>query len=106
MTTKETEQERSLGGNTVAIFSALLVVDSLHFVFARALLPHLPAEMSSFLVLGIAAVQVGVYQAVRHDIHWNVLLAHWRFFAAIGLLVAASTVINYAAVAFINPGPA
>lgn len=42
--------------NTPLIFAILLIVDSLHFVFARALVPLLPPEMSSFLVLGIAAV--------------------------------------------------
>lgn len=88
------------------LFTVLLIVDSLHFVFARALLPHLSAEMSSFLVLGIAAVQVGTYQAVRGRIHLDAVRRHWRFYTAIGLLVAASTVINYAAVAYIDPGTA
>jgi drug/metabolite transporter (DMT)-like permease len=92
--------------NTPALFAVLLIVDSLHFVFARALRPYLPAEMSSFLLLAIAAAQVGSYQLIRRDIHLAVLRRHWRFFSAIGLLVAASTVINYAAVNFIDPGTA
>jgi drug/metabolite transporter (DMT)-like permease len=92
--------------NIVMLFAILLVVDSLHFVFARALLPRLPAEMSSFLVLGFATVEVGIYQMRRGGIRLGVLKSHWRFFAAIGLLVAASTVLNYAAVAVIDPGTA
>jgi drug/metabolite transporter (DMT)-like permease len=88
------------------LFAVLLVVDSLHFVFARALLPHLPPEMSAFLLLGVAAVEVGAYQAARGRVHPYAFLGHWRFFAAIGLLVAASTVINYSAVAYIDPGTA
>jgi len=92
--------------NTALLFAALLVVDSLHFVFARALLPHLPPEMSSFLVLAVGAVEVGLFQGMRHDIRLDVLRLHWRFFVAIGLLVAASTVINYGAVAYIDPGTA
>lgn len=93
-------------GNTLVLFVVLLIVDSLHFVFARALLPHLPAEMSSFLVLAIAFVQVGAYQAIRGEIRIGVLFHHWRFFAVVGALVAASTVINYAAVTFVDPGTA
>ncbi len=92
--------------NTPLIFAILLVVDSLHFIFARALVPLLPPEMSSFLLLGIAAVQVGIYQAARGKIRFGTLRRRWRFFAAIGVLVAASTVINYAAVAYIDPGTA
>ncbi len=89
-----------------ALFAVLLVVDSLHFVFARALLPFLPPEMSSFLMLGIAAVQVGVFQAYRDKLRWRAFLDHWRFYTAIGLLVATSTIIDYNAVAFIDPGTA
>lgn len=92
--------------STPVLFTVLLIVDSLHFVFARALLPLLPPEMSSFLVLGIAALQVGGYLAFRRRLRWRAFGEHWRFFAAIGLLVAASTVINYGAVAYIDPGTA
>jgi len=92
--------------HTGLLFTALLVVDSLHFVFARALLPHLPPEMSSFLVLAVGAIEVGAFQWARRDVRPGVLRGHWRFFVAIGLLVAASTVINYGAVAFIDPGTA
>ncbi len=92
--------------NTPLLFAGLLLVDSLHFVFARALLPHLPPEMSAFLLLGMATVEVGAFQALRGGIHVGVLWRHWRFFTAIGLMVAASTVINYTAVAFIDPGTA
>lgn len=106
MTSESDVKPIAFGMSTAALFAVLLVVDSLHFVFARALLPHLPPEMSSFLVLAVAAVQVGLYQAVRGRIHMDVLWSHWRFFAAIGILVAASTVINYAAVSFIDPGTA
>ncbi len=62
--------------------------------------------MSSFLLLSIAAAQVGIYQAARGELRVGPLRRRWRFFAAIGVLVAASTVINYAAVAFIDPGTA
>lgn len=95
-----------LTANMPLLFTALLIVDSLHFVFARALLPHLPPEMSSFLVLAVGAAQVGVFQTARGDVRPAVFRRRWRFFVVVGLLVAASTVINYAAVAFIDPGAA
>lgn len=94
------------GVNTPLLFAVLLVVDSLHFVFARALLPHLPSEMSSFLVLGIAALEVGAYQAARGRLYLSAFREYWRFYTVIGVLVAASTVIDYSAVKFIDPGTA
>lgn len=89
-----------------ALFAVLLVVDSLHFVFARALLPFLPPEMSSFLMMGIAAIQMGVFQAYRGKLRWRAFLEHWRVYIAIGLLITTSTIIDYNAVAFIDPGTA
>ncbi|WP_374687919.1 DMT family transporter [Promineifilum sp.] len=107
MTPPATEaRPAGLAANMPLLFMALLIVDSLHFVFARALLPHLPPEMSSFLVLAVGAAQVGVFQAARGDVRPAIFRRHWRFFIVVGLLVAASTVINYAAVAFIDPGAA
>jgi len=105
MTTQSPGRAASAAATPV-LFTVLLVVDSLHFVFARALLPLLPPEMSSFLVLGIAAVQVGGYLAYRRRLRWRAFSEHWRFYVAIGVLVAASTVINYGAMAFIDPGTA
>lgn len=106
MTTPTDDEPAKRVATTPVLFAVLLVVDSLHFVFARALRPHLPAEMSSFLLLAIAGVQVGVYQMIRREVHLDVLRHHWRFFTTIGLLVAASTVINYAAVTFVDSGTA
>jgi drug/metabolite transporter (DMT)-like permease len=106
MIPQATERPAKPAVNMPLLFAVLLIVDSLHFIFARALLPHLPPEMSSFLLLGIAAVEVGAYQAVRGRLRFGALRRHWRFFTVIGLLVAASTVINYSAVAYIDPGTA
>jgi drug/metabolite transporter (DMT)-like permease len=75
----------------VVIF--LLISDSLHFVFARLLLPYLPPTTSSMYVLGIATVEMAIFAAV------------W-FFLTIGFLVAASTALTYVSVVFIDPGTA
>ncbi len=84
----------------------LLIVDSLHFVFARLLLPHISPGVSAMYVLAIGTVEVGLFGLIRRRLHWRVLGRHLWFFLAIGVLVAASTNINYEAVAFIDPGTA
>jgi drug/metabolite transporter (DMT)-like permease len=83
-----------------------LFVDSLHFVFARLLLPHIPPVTSAMFVLGVGAVQVGLFAATRRNVDWQTGRRHLGFFAAIGFLVAASTVLSYTAVAYVDPGTA
>lgn len=89
-----------------ALLFVLLVVDSLHFVFAGMIKQYVSPVMGAMLVLSIAAAEVGLYLVWRRDIHWSLLRQHWLFFTIIGFLVAASTATNYAAVAFIDPGTA
>lgn len=96
---------RSQVGSPVLILM-LLVIDSGHFVFARLLLPQISPSVSAMYVLAIATAQVGLFGLVTGRLHLRALLGHPLFFATIGLLVAASTAINYAAVAFIDPGTA
>lgn len=95
-----------LAANTPLVLLILLLVDSLHFVFARLLLPYQSPIFSAFLVLGVATVETAVVLGWRRQIRLDVLWQQWRFFAAIGFLVATSTALNYAAVRFIDPGTA
>ena len=92
--------------NAPLIVIGLLLVDSLHFVFARLLLPHLPPMTSALFVLAIGTVEVAIFTAVRGRFHFTPLRRNVWFFLAIGFLVAASTNLNYAAVAFIDAGTA
>jgi drug/metabolite transporter (DMT)-like permease len=92
--------------NATALIVVLLLVDSLHFVFARLLLPYLPPNTSVFYVLLVATVETAVFLIIRRQFQFTLLRAHWRFFAVIGFLVAASTSLNYIAVSFIDPGTA
>ncbi|MCB9422124.1 MAG: DMT family transporter [Ardenticatenaceae bacterium] len=85
---------------------ALLVVDSMHYIFARLLLPHLPATTSSFYTLLVGTVETAVFLALRRQIKWQVLRDHLWFFLIVGFLVAAATAISFAAVAYIDPGSA
>ncbi|MGC9347408.1 MAG: DMT family transporter [Anaerolineae bacterium] len=88
------------------LIMALLAFDSMHFVFARLLLPHLRPSVSVMFVLGVSTIQVGLYSLARGRLRWETARRHLWFFLAIGLLIAVSTTINYEAVAFIDPGTA
>lgn len=92
--------------NTSFIVTVLLFVDSLHFVFARLLLPQISPAISAFYVLLIGTVQVGIYGLWTRQLKFAFLRKHGFFFAIIGFLVAASTNINYEAVAYVDAGTA
>lgn len=95
-----------LRSNAPLLIFILLLVDSLHFVFARLLHPRIAPSTSVFYVLLVSTVEMGVYLLVRRQLQLDLLRQHWRFFAVIGFLVAASTSFNYIAVGFIDPGTA
>jgi len=91
---------------TFLLVPALLIVDSLHFVFARLLLPHISPGVSVMYVMGIATVEVALFGLTQRSLHLRTFRQHGWFFLSIGFLVATSTNINYEAVAFIDPGTA
>ncbi|MCL4263394.1 MAG: DMT family transporter [Anaerolineae bacterium] len=95
-----------LSANMPLVLAILLLVDSLHFVFARLLLPYLPPITSAFLVLAIATVETAVFLGWRRAIDLSVLWQHGRFFAVVGLLVATATTLSYSSVRFIDPAAA
>jgi len=89
-----------------ALLVALLLVDSLHFVFARMMLPHANPFVSALFVMGIGALEVGVFGLVTGRLGVTALVRNWGFFLAIGFCVGVSTAISYSAVALIDPGTA
>ena len=95
-----------ISGVDGALFAILLIVDSLHLVFARAFVPYFAPTISSMLVLGVGTLIVGIYGVVRGELHLSSLRQHFWFYASIGLLVGASTAMSYSAVAFIDTGTA
>jgi drug/metabolite transporter (DMT)-like permease len=92
--------------NAPLVIGVLLLVDSLHFVFARLLVPYLPGVTSAFFVLGIATLETAVFLGLRRSIRFAVFRENIPFFLVIGLLVAVATTFNYVAVGFIDPGTA
>ncbi|MFQ5419436.1 MAG: EamA family transporter, partial [Anaerolineae bacterium] len=101
-----TARQRQLLNNAPLLMLLLLIVDSLHFVFARLLLPYLSPFTSSFYVLAVATVELAVFMAHRRQINWEILKKHLWFFLSVGFLVAVATVSSFAAVAYIDPGTA
>ncbi|HXF60804.1 MAG TPA: DMT family transporter [Caldilineaceae bacterium] len=93
-------------GLEVSLFGLLLLVDSLHFVFARALLPYFDSIVAATLVLGVATVQLGLYALLRGRLSWQAIRGHWLFYLAIGVLVGGSTALGYTAVGYIDTGTA
>ena len=89
-----------------ALVAVLLVVDSLHLVFARLLLPYLPPTTSSFYYMTVATLQIALFAAVTRQIEWRVLRDNLRFFLIIGFLIAIATATSYTAVVYIDPGTA
>ena len=93
--------------NRFPVVAGLLIVDSLHFIFARLLLPHISPGASAMYVLAIGTVEIGLLGLIRGRLRLRALRDHLGFFLALGLLVGVSTNINYQAVAFIDtPMPA
>jgi len=84
----------------------LVVIDSVHFIFAKLLLPHISPYVSVFYVMAVGVLQVGLYGWIRRRIHFRTLVRNLWFFLSIGALIGVSTIINYEAVAFIDPGTA
>jgi O-acetylserine/cysteine efflux transporter len=85
---------------------ALVLVDSVHFVFARMLRPHISPMVSVFYITAVSMLPVGAYGLWTRKIKFRHLVRHWQFFLSIGALIGFSTIINYEAVAFIDPGTA
>ena len=104
-TAKAQPQSASATSN-ILLVAVLLVLDSLHFVFARMLLPHIEPGSSVMYVLAVSTVEVGIFGLATRRLSRQPAKRHFWFFLAIGLLIAASTAINYEAVAFIDPGTA
>ena len=100
------QDNRKISDHKGLLIAALLMVDSLHFVFARLLLPHIEPAVSAMYVMVIGTVLVGAYGFIKGRISLDLLLKNRWFFLSIGLLVAVSTNINYEAVAFIDAGTA
>lgn len=69
-------------------------MDSLHFVFARLLLPLISPQVSVMYVMAIATVVVGAYALATRQINFGVLRKHLLFFVVIGFLILAGNTLR------------
>jgi drug/metabolite transporter (DMT)-like permease len=92
--------------SSTLIIPLLLIADSLHYVFARLLLPHISPAVSPMYVLLIGTVEVGIYGLATKKIRLSEFRKHAKVFLTIGFLVALGASLNYQAVAFVDPGTA
>lgn len=88
------------------LISLMLLVDSLHFVFARLLLPYISPDISALYVQAVGTVLFGLYVVASGQLDWVIFRRHFWFFLAIGALIGISTNITYTAIAYIDPGTA
>lgn len=107
------QQDKPAGNNqkadthimpSIILIPILLLVDSLHFVFARLLFPLSPPSVSVLFVLSIATLEVGVFAVLQKKLNWDEIRRNLWLFVTLGLLISASTTINYGAVEYIDPG--
>lgn len=96
----------ALLNNVPAMVGALLLLDSLFFIFVKTLHSVLPPIAASAFVMTIATVQIVAAAAWQKQFRWQTFRNHWWFFLAIGGLVAAATAASYTAIAYIDPGTA
>ena len=82
----------------------LVLVESVHWVFARLLVPHAPPSTAGLWMLAIATLQVGLL--ARRHIRLAAFIEHWRFFVTIGVLVGVNTNLGFLAVHYVDPGTA
>ena len=88
------------------LIGALVIIDSVHFIFARLLLPHISPNVSVFYVMAVGTLQVGLYGLFCKRIQFRTLYKNVWFFLSIAVLIGVSTIINYEAVAFVDAGTA
>lgn len=84
----------------------VLIFDSMHFIFARLLLPYVSPDVSAMYVMSVATVQVGIYGWATGQLRLAALRDHWRFFLIIGILIGISTHLGFVAVGYIDAGTA
>jgi drug/metabolite transporter (DMT)-like permease len=88
------------------MLALLLLFDSMHFIFARLLLPYVSPNVSAMYVMIVATIQVGIYGVATRQLGLAALRNHWRFFLIIGLLIGISTHLGFIAIGFIDVGTA
>jgi drug/metabolite transporter (DMT)-like permease len=94
----------ALGADPRVLVPTLVLVESVHFVFARLLVPFAPPATAGFYMLALATVEFGLLAAGR--VRFAAFRRRWPFFVTIGLLVGVNTNLGFLGVHYIDPGTA
>ena len=73
----------------------LLLLDGLHFVWARILHEYLPPMASVSWYFIIATLEIGGFAWWQGKLRWQTFRRLWWFFLTIGVCIAISTTTNY-----------
>jgi drug/metabolite transporter (DMT)-like permease len=92
--------------SSASLVTLLLLVDSLHFVFARAFAPYLDPSVSTMYIMGIATIMIGVFGLWHNRLDLKAFQHHFWFFVIIGLLIGVSTLLTYTSVSYVDAGTA
>ncbi|MEZ4861344.1 MAG: DMT family transporter [Caldilineaceae bacterium] len=103
---KTVTAENQITTSQLPLLTLVLLFDSMHYIFARLLLPYVSPDISAMYVMGVATVQVGLYGWVTGQLRLQALRQHWRFFLIIGILIGISTHLGFIAVGYIDAGTA
>lgn len=96
----------AIGRADIPLLTFVLLFDSMHYIYAKLLASYVSPDISAAYVMGVAAVQVGLYGLISRQISLTALRQNKWFFVTIGALIGASTYMGYLAVVFIDPGTA
>lgn len=106
MTVPTKPQVEIFEARTALLVVVLLLIDGLHFVFARLLRDYLPPVTAAFFVLAVAAVEMIIFATYRGRFNIATFRRHAGFFLTIGAFTAISTALTYTSVQYIDPGTA
>lgn len=104
--TSSLAQANRIQTNQIMLFAILLLIDSLHYVFAKMVQPLIAPPSSSFYVMAVATVEMAIYAGMTGKLRWQTFWKNRWFFIAIGTLIGLGTIISYVSVSFVNPGVA
>ncbi len=97
---------RALAQNNLLWLTILVLVESLHFVFARLLSLYISPDISAMYVQAVGTLLFGTYAVATGKLDWQILRRHWIFFLSIALLIGVSTNMSYHAITVVDPGTA
>jgi EamA domain-containing membrane protein RarD len=86
------------------LIAALLLVESLYYIFARLLWALLPPAAGAMYMMALGTLEIAL--VLRGRIDWSVLWRHRGLFAALGVLVGVNTNLGFVAMRYVDPGTA